>query len=173
MDSINVFVYYNGECDQSRSYNNYSIVGIVVPLDCSYVNLVGIIMKELKLDDSDSRLTIQYQVIATGPLIQIDTDSSLYFYIQVKQGGTDLTKFPLCVDIEKVNRNENSLGYLCNTIAEGDSEEFHERSITNHTRFGSMEKFLITNFPTIQEMGNDICENVTNGYNNIDDMGFD
>ncbi|KAL2468638.1 Uncharacterized protein Fot_50214 [Forsythia ovata] len=125
------------------------------------------------MDDSDSRLTIQYQVIDRGPLIQIDTDSSLYFYIRVKHGGTDLTKFPLCVDIERVNRNDNNLGYLCNSITEGDSEEFHDRSITNHTRFGSMENFLITSFPTIQEMGNDICENVTNGNINIDDKGTD
>ncbi|KAL2538555.1 Uncharacterized protein Fot_19946 [Forsythia ovata] len=125
------------------------------------------------MDGSDYRLTVQYQIIASGPLIEINTDSSLYFYIQVKQGETDLTKFPLCVDIEKVNRNDINLGYLCNSVTEGDVEEFCDRSITDHTRFGSFENFLITNIPTIQEMGNDICENVTNGDNNIDERGVD
>ncbi|KAL2552033.1 Cyclin-D3-2 [Forsythia ovata] len=52
MRIISVLVYYNGEWDQSRTYNDYSVVGTVVPLECSYVNLVGIMMKELKLDDS-------------------------------------------------------------------------------------------------------------------------
>ncbi|KAL2548487.1 Uncharacterized protein Fot_10017 [Forsythia ovata] len=123
------------------------------------------------MDDSDYRIIVQYQVLARGPLIQIGTDSSLYFYIQVRQCETELTKFPLFVDIERVNINENDLGYLCNSITGDDTAEFRDRSNTDRTRFGSIEIFLITNFPTIQEMGNNICENVTYGYNNTEESG--
>ncbi|KAL2502978.1 uncharacterized protein Fot_36826 [Forsythia ovata] len=169
MGSISVLVYYNGKWDRSRCYNDYSMVGITVPLDCSYMALLGIIMKELKMDDFEYRITVQYQVLANGPLIQIDTDSSLYFYIQVKQGETNLTNYPLCVDIEKLDTNENNLTYLCNSVNEGVAGSFHDRSVNDNTGFGSMENLMITKFPTIQEMGDDICENVTYGDNNIEE----
>ncbi|KAL2500678.1 uncharacterized protein Fot_34526 [Forsythia ovata] len=102
MEPVTVLVDYDGEWNHSRSYDAYAIVGIIVPLECSYVKLVDIIMKELKTNQSQHAIKIQYQVMDNGPLIEICSDSSVYFYIQVKKTESNLTKFPLCVDVEKV-----------------------------------------------------------------------
>ncbi|KAL2549206.1 hypothetical protein Fot_10736 [Forsythia ovata] len=74
--------------------------------------------------------------------------------------------------IEKVKSNEDNLEYLCNSITEEDAGEFCDRSVTDHTTFGSIDNFLISSFPTIQKMGNDICENVTYGDNIIEETAI-
>ncbi|KAL2543636.1 Uncharacterized protein Fot_12869 [Forsythia ovata] len=112
MEFISVLVYYDGEWDTTRTYNDYSIVGIIVPLDCSYGKLVDIIMKELKMDTTQYAVTVQYQVISNGPLIKVCSDSSVYFYIQVKKIELELTKLPLLVDIKKVACDEVNLMFL-------------------------------------------------------------
>ncbi|KAL2488920.1 uncharacterized protein Fot_42212 [Forsythia ovata] len=129
MGSVSVLVYYDGDWDEAHTYNDYLAVLIIVPLECTYVNLVGMIMKELKNDDSEDAITIQYQVLANGPLIWTCNDSSLSFYIHVKKNECDLTKFPLCVDLEKVKGSGDNLGYLCNSISETYTEGFRKTSI--------------------------------------------
>ncbi|KAL2526237.1 zinc finger protein [Abeliophyllum distichum] len=102
MDDINVLIYYDGRWDNYCYYKDYSVVGIVIPIDCSYVVLVDLIMKELKRDSAHYDVTIQYQVVANGPLIRILGDSSVSFYKGIKKNESDLTKFQLCVDINLI-----------------------------------------------------------------------
>ncbi|KAL2473762.1 Uncharacterized protein Fot_49498 [Forsythia ovata] len=98
MDDINVLVYYDGRWDEYCYYKDYSVVGIVIPIDCSYVVLVDLIMNELKRDRAHYDVTIQYQVVANGPLIRISGDSSVSFYKGIKKNESDSTKFPKYVN---------------------------------------------------------------------------
>ncbi|KAL2546443.1 hypothetical protein Fot_15676 [Forsythia ovata] len=68
MGGISVLIYYDGVWDESRTYSDYSIVGLVVPLDCSYVNLIDMIMREIKKDKSHYEVTVQYQILSNGSL---------------------------------------------------------------------------------------------------------
>ncbi|KAL2483325.1 Uncharacterized protein Fot_44769 [Forsythia ovata] len=102
MDDINVLVYYDGRWDEYCYYKDYFVVGIVIPIDCRYVVLVDLIMNELKRDRAHYDVTIQYQVVANGPLIRISGDSSVSFYKGIKKNESDSTKFPLCVDINLI-----------------------------------------------------------------------
>ncbi|KAL2488945.1 uncharacterized protein Fot_42237 [Forsythia ovata] len=93
MDDINVLVYYDGRWDECCYYKDYSVVGIVIPIDCSYVVPVDLILKEFKRDHAHYDVTIQYQVVANGPLIRISRDSSVSFYKGIKKNESDSTNF--------------------------------------------------------------------------------
>ncbi|KAL2553173.1 uncharacterized protein Fot_06792 [Forsythia ovata] len=121
MDHVSVLVYYDGEWNHTRSYEAYENVGIILPLDCTYVKLVEIIMKELKRDQSQHATKIQYQVMENGPLIEICSYRSVYFYIQVKKTESNLTKFPLCVDVEMVVCSEDNRICLGNAVTGEDN----------------------------------------------------
>ncbi|KAL2471743.1 zinc finger protein [Abeliophyllum distichum] len=121
MKPVSVLVYYDGEWNHSWSYDAYAIVGKIVPLECSYVKLVKIIMKELQWDQSQHAIKIQYQVMDDGLLIKICSDISVYFYIQVKKTESNLTKFPLSVDVENVVYIEDNQICLGNAVTSEDN----------------------------------------------------
>ncbi|KAL2496276.1 uncharacterized protein Fot_40033 [Forsythia ovata] len=109
MGSISVLVYFDGKWDSLRASNAYSIVQIVIPVECSYLKLVEIIIKELKKDPSQFAIGIHYQITGNGPINEICSDSYVHFYIQIKKNDSDMTKFPLCVEIEKVASSDDNL----------------------------------------------------------------
>ncbi|KAL2472294.1 Uncharacterized protein Adt_40430 [Abeliophyllum distichum] len=159
METVSVFVYYDGLWDQYRNYNDYSIVGLSIPLDCSYTKLVDMIMTELKQDQTTYAVTIHYQLLANGPLIKICSDTSMYFYIQVKKNETDLTKFTMCVDTEKVVCNEDNLTHLGNENSGSNASKNTFTSSSQLLVHGCLHNSLIPRIPTIEDMGNEICEN--------------
>ncbi|KAL2485081.1 Uncharacterized protein Adt_29837 [Abeliophyllum distichum] len=172
MDSVSVLVYYDGVWDQSRSFNGFSIVGIIVLFECSYAKFVAIIMKELKRDRSQYAIKIQYHVMANGPLIEICSDSSVYFYIQVKKTESGLTKLPLCVEVEKVVCNEENLICLGNVVI-GEDTSVHSQAIRTHNSSYGFGGSSVPNLPTTEEMGATICEYVPFLEQNIDDSECD
>ncbi|KAL2522151.1 uncharacterized protein Fot_26074 [Forsythia ovata] len=172
MESINVLVYYDGVWDHARGFNGYSIVGIIVPFECSYAKFVDIIMKELKMDQLQYAIKIQYQVMANGILIEICSNSSVYFYIQIKKTESGLTKLPLCVEIEKVVCNEENLICLGNVV-NGEDTSVHSQAIRTHNSSYDFGSSSLPILPITEEMGAAICEYVPFPEQNIDENECD
>ncbi|KAL2537664.1 uncharacterized protein Fot_19055 [Forsythia ovata] len=160
MDPVSVLAYYGGEWNHTRSYDAYEIVRIILPLDCSFVKLVEIIMKELKRDQSQHAIKIHYQVMENGSLIEICSDSSVYFYIQVKNTESNLTKFPLCVDVEKVVCIEDNQMCLGNAVTSKDNIGHSQEVRTHNSLYDCFGISSISILPSIEEMGSAICEYV-------------
>ncbi|KAL2532603.1 Uncharacterized protein Adt_05954 [Abeliophyllum distichum] len=158
MESINVLVHYDGRWDQSRSYNDYSIIGLVIPLECSYKKLVDMILLELKRDHSQYAVSMHYQVFGNGPMIKICNDSSLYFFIQIKKNENDLNKFALCVEFEMVASNEDTMDNFGIQVSAADNYMITYETRSQKSKYGCLENSYVPRLPTIEEMGNDICE---------------
>ncbi|KAL2457750.1 uncharacterized protein Fot_56087 [Forsythia ovata] len=159
MGSINVLVYFGGEWDNSRMYSGYSIVGVTIPVDCSYSKLVEIILRELKRDQLECAITIQYQITVNGPPVSVCSDSSLHFFIEVKKNDRDMTKFPLCVEIENVALRNDNMMSLGNEMPIHDNIAY-PHGMTNDLRNGCMVTLPNPVMPTIEEMGSAIVEYV-------------
>ncbi|KAL2505840.1 Uncharacterized protein Adt_21461 [Abeliophyllum distichum] len=161
MIDINVLIYYHGIWDEYCYYKDYSIVGIVKPIDCNYVVLVDLIMKELKRDQAHYDVTIQYQIVANGPLIRISGDSSVSFYKGIKKNKSDVTKFSLCVDINLIpGINDNRMA-LDNVMTAPNTLESTLNMRATYCDEGSIDISLNRKLPTIEEMGLEINQHVT------------
>ena len=68
-----------------------------MPKDCNYQNLIKIISKHLKVQKDEYKLQIAYQVKEQYPTLEIEDDSTLMFYMQLKNTESDSTKYPLCI----------------------------------------------------------------------------
>ncbi|KAL2531569.1 Uncharacterized protein Adt_04920 [Abeliophyllum distichum] len=161
MGDINVLVYYDGSWDEYYYYKDYSVVGIVIPIDCSYVVLVDSIMKELKRDQAHYDVTIQYHVVANGPLIRISGDSSVSFYKGIKKNELDSTKFSLCVDIKLIPCIYDNRMALDTVMTARDTLESTLNMGTTYYDKGTIDISLNSKLPTIEEMGLEISEHVT------------
>ncbi|KAL2559956.1 zinc finger protein [Forsythia ovata] len=172
MGSINVLVYFGGEWNSSRMYNGYSIVGVIIPVDCSYSKFVEIILRELKRNQLECAITIQYQITKNGPPVAVCSDSSLYFFIEVKKNDRDMTKFPLCVEIENVAPRNDNMMCLGNEFPGYDNIPY-PHSMTNDFSNGCMETLPNPVMPTIEEMGSAIVEYVKYPDNSSKDIECD
>ncbi|XP_055961512.1 uncharacterized protein LOC130015425 [Mercurialis annua] len=99
MESLLVMIQHNGKWIEANKYEDFEVIGIMIPQDTSYLNLLEIISKELKLNLQEQRIQIKYQVKIQYPPLKITDDSSFKFYMEIKKMQTDFTMYPLCVDI--------------------------------------------------------------------------
>lgn len=104
MEYVNVFLYYGGKWDELNNYNDYSVSGILVPMECTYSKLVEMIVEELNWDPTKDAVSLQYQVNKNMPPIKIYNDHSISFYLELKKKDQDVTKYPLCVDVGPVSQ---------------------------------------------------------------------
>ncbi|GER24498.1 adenylosuccinate synthetase [Striga asiatica] len=101
MGTTLIFLHHNGHWIDLQIYTDYDVCGIVVNNDCSFSVLCDIIADKLKINLADKNLIIKYQVKEAYPSVEIETDSSLKFYLELKQREPDFTKFPLCITITR------------------------------------------------------------------------
>ncbi|KAL2504643.1 Uncharacterized protein Adt_20264 [Abeliophyllum distichum] len=161
MDDINVLVYYDGRWDEYCNYEDYSIMGIVISIDCSYVVLVGLIMKKLKRDQAYYDVTKQYQIVANGLLISISRDSSVSFYNGIKKNESDLMKFLLCVDINLIPCIYDNRITLDTVMSALETLGLTHIIRTTYYDKGYIDNSLNLKLPTIEEMSLEICQHVT------------
>ncbi|KAL2518229.1 Uncharacterized protein Adt_14476 [Abeliophyllum distichum] len=161
MDDINVLIYYDGRWDNYCYYKNYSVVEIIILIDCSYVVLDDLIMKELKRDRAHYDMTIQYQVVANRPLIRISGDSLVSFYKGIKKNESDLTKFPLYVDINLILCIYDNRMALDTVMMARDTLESTLNMRATYYDKGTIDISMNLKFPTIEEMGLEISQHVT------------
>ncbi|CAA2956488.1 Protein TPX2 [Olea europaea subsp. europaea] len=112
MEYVNVFLYYGGKWDELNNYNDYSVSGILVPMECTYSKLVEMIVEELNWDPTKDAVSLQYQVNKNMPPIKIYNDHSISFYLELKKKDQDVTKYPLCVDVGPVSQDMEHISVL-------------------------------------------------------------
>lgn len=105
MDKINVFICYGGKWTQDNEYTSDKMIGIVVPMDCTYNHLECMICSVMKVSASTQRVQIKYRVKKNLPLMEISDDISLTFYLELKRKDKDLASFPLCIDVTTVSKS--------------------------------------------------------------------
>lgn len=104
MCNLPTIVQHSGYWDGNRSYQDFKIFGLLIPPNCSYATLFGMICNELKLQPDSSKLKIEYQAKDGYPPFNILDDHHVLFYIELKKREADFSTYPLCVTFE--NRNE-------------------------------------------------------------------
>ncbi|KAL2495113.1 uncharacterized protein Fot_38870 [Forsythia ovata] len=161
MVDINVLIYYDGIWDEYCYYKDYSVVRIVISIDYNYVVLVDLIMKELKRDHAHYDVTIQYHIVANGPLIRISGDSSVSFYKGIKKNKSNLMKFPLCVDINLIPGIYDNRTALDPVMTAPNTLESTLNVRATYYDKGSINISLNRKLPTIEEMGLEISQHVT------------
>ncbi|KAL2549416.1 hypothetical protein Fot_10946 [Forsythia ovata] len=112
------------------------------------------------MDPSQYDVTIQYQVLSNGPLIKVCSDSSVYFYIQVKNVDLELTKLPLFVDIKKVACDEVNLMFLDTLHLDPSFFKKRQTMVNRNCTDQWLDNALNLRLPTVEEMGFEISKNV-------------
>ncbi|PON46988.1 hypothetical protein PanWU01x14_247330 [Parasponia andersonii] len=97
MDSETVFVHYDGIWDKSENYVKFKMIGILLPIGCTFSKLLELISSELHLNVSVNNVKIEYQLMQDFPPIKIDSDDSTQFYLELKKKDKSLTSYLLCL----------------------------------------------------------------------------
>ena len=96
MDLITTLVRYKGQWDKSTStYSDYKVAGILIPYNCSLQNLKSLISDQIGAAIDNIQITFQLRTGETP--IEILTDNSIKFYIEMKKSCTDVSELPLCL----------------------------------------------------------------------------
>ncbi|GMN60452.1 hypothetical protein TIFTF001_029541 [Ficus carica] len=101
MDAVCVFVNYNGQWDgTSSSYVGGEMKGILVPDNSTYVGLVELVRSVIGIRGTDKNIVMRYGVEPGLPLVRIQCDADVKFYIQLKKKDVYvLSKFPVTIDV--------------------------------------------------------------------------
>ncbi|GMN69565.1 hypothetical protein TIFTF001_038612 [Ficus carica] len=101
MDAVCVFVNYNGQWDgTSSSYVGGEMKGILVPDNSTYVGLVELVRSVIGIRGPDKNIVMRYGVEPGLPLVRIQCDADVIFYIQLKKKDVHvLSKFPVTIDV--------------------------------------------------------------------------
>ncbi|GMN69303.1 hypothetical protein TIFTF001_038352 [Ficus carica] len=101
MDAVCVFVNYNGQWDGiSSSYVGGEMKGILVPHNSTYVGLVELVRSVIGIRGPDKNIVMRYGVEPGLPLVRIQCDADVKFYIQLKKKDVHvLSKFPVTIDV--------------------------------------------------------------------------
>ncbi|GMN27744.1 hypothetical protein TIFTF001_044155 [Ficus carica] len=101
MDAVCVFVNYNGQWDgTSSSYVGGEMKGILVPDNSTYVGLVELVRSVIGIRGPDKNIVMRYGVEPGLPLVRIQCDADVKFYIQLKKKDVHvLSKFPVTIDV--------------------------------------------------------------------------
>ena len=108
MGKLLVFVHFDGQWIDDSTYKNFKSTGIQIPNDCTYDKLIAIISERLKFEKEENEIHISYQVKEEYPNLQIEDDSTLQFYIQLKSEESNCTKYPLCITLQIKEKASNS-----------------------------------------------------------------
>ncbi|KAK1365569.1 hypothetical protein POM88_041130 [Heracleum sosnowskyi] len=103
MDSIPIILQLSGHWDDNSSYVNFQVCGLLIPTNCNYSNLVGMICNELNLQPQLTSMKIEYQVKDGYPPFNIVDDLQLMFYLELKKREEGFTMYPLCLTTEIKN----------------------------------------------------------------------
>ncbi|XP_050223969.1 uncharacterized protein LOC126673758 [Mercurialis annua] len=97
MESVLVMIQHSGKWVEANRYEEFEVIGVMIPQDLTYLNLVNLISEELRLNLVYQKIEIKYQVKTEYPPLKIIDDSSFKFYLEIKKKQTDFTMYPLCI----------------------------------------------------------------------------
>ena len=100
MDVVCVFVKYNGQWDGTLTYVGGEMKGILLPDNSTYVGLVELVRSVTGIRGPDNNIVMRYGVEPGLPLVRIQCDADVKFYIQLKKKDVHvLSKFPITIDV--------------------------------------------------------------------------
>ncbi|GMN62539.1 hypothetical protein TIFTF001_031610 [Ficus carica] len=100
MDAVCVFVKYNGQLDGTLRYVGGEMKGILVPENSTYVGLIELVRSVIGIRGQDKNIVVRYDVEPGLPLVRIQCDADVKFYIQLKKKDVHvLSKFPVTIDV--------------------------------------------------------------------------
>ena len=100
MDEVCVFVKYNGQWDGTLRYVGGEMKGILVPETATYVGLIELVRSSIGIRGPAKTIVMRYGVEPGLPLVRIQCDTDVKFYIQLKKKDVHvLSKFPITIDV--------------------------------------------------------------------------
>ncbi|KAF4366478.1 hypothetical protein F8388_003716 [Cannabis sativa] len=123
MDKIFIVIQHSGYWDENQNYINFQVREMVIPNNCNYNTLVGMICNELKIDLGSTTLKIEYQGKDNYRPFHIEDDLEFYFYKELKKKYSDFTKYPLSTS------THNELGIELGQAEEGTSNSDEEATV--------------------------------------------
>ncbi|GMN48446.1 hypothetical protein TIFTF001_017612 [Ficus carica] len=100
MEDVCVFVEYNGQWDGIQSYVGGEMKGILVPESATYVGLIELVRSAIGIWGPAKTIVMRYGVEPGLPLVMIQCDADVKFYIQLKKKDVHvLSKFPITIDV--------------------------------------------------------------------------
>ncbi|XP_050207758.1 uncharacterized protein LOC126657158 [Mercurialis annua] len=97
MESLLVMVQHSGRWVETNRYDEFEVIGLMIPQDSTYLNLLKVISEELKFDLEKQKVEVKYQVKIQYPPLKIIDDSSFKFYLEIKKKELNFTMYPLCI----------------------------------------------------------------------------
>ncbi|KAF4400922.1 hypothetical protein G4B88_013763 [Cannabis sativa] len=120
MDKIFIVIQHSGYWDENQNYINFQVREMVIPNNCNYNTLVGMICNELKIDLGSTTLKIEYQGKDNYRPFHIEDDLEFYFYKELKKKYSDFTKS---------TSTHNELGIELGQAEEGTSNSDEEATV--------------------------------------------
>ncbi|GMN63717.1 hypothetical protein TIFTF001_032786 [Ficus carica] len=100
MDAVCIFVKYNGQWNGTLRYVGGEMKGILVPETSTYVDLFELVRSVIGIRGPDKNIVMRYGVEPGLPLVRIQCDADVKFYIQLKKKDVHvLNKFPVTIDV--------------------------------------------------------------------------
>ncbi|GMN67128.1 hypothetical protein TIFTF001_036184 [Ficus carica] len=100
MDEVCIFIKYNGQWDDTLRYVGGEMKGILVPETVTYVGLIEFVRSAIGIRGPANTIVLRYGVEPGMPLIRIQCDADIKFYIQLKKKDVHvLSKFPITIDV--------------------------------------------------------------------------
>ncbi|GMN67342.1 hypothetical protein TIFTF001_036404 [Ficus carica] len=100
MDEVCVFIKYNGQWNSTLRYVGGEMKGILVPETATYVGLIELVRSAIGIRGPAKTIVIRYGVEPGMPLVRIQCDADVKFYIQLKKKDVHvLNKFPITIDV--------------------------------------------------------------------------
>ncbi|XP_062112481.1 uncharacterized protein LOC133823641 [Humulus lupulus] len=156
MNPITSLVYYDGHWNENNVYEDFKMLGVLIPLDCSFTTLMNILSTELSTILSTENATIEYQIAETLPPLKIKSDSSIQFYLECKRNDKTLTKYPLIVSVTENNQTITcgALQKMSSTVAS--SSNNIENDISDTSTFSIDEPQGLPNFIQLADQITDL-----------------
>ncbi|KAL2559307.1 uncharacterized protein Fot_04046 [Forsythia ovata] len=153
MEYTSIFLCYRGEWIEDNKYTGSNMMGILVPQNCTYKQLIDMLFLELQLDPEVVAVTIHYKVGEYLSPVRISSNNNLQCYLNLKMIENDPSRFPLCIDVTMVKHG-------------------HSRENVRDIQFTSTDVILVTplKLPSLHHISSDICTSVEEVEEFIDEQ---
>ena len=81
MEVIPVFIHHNGNWNKTMDYINFHMTGIIIQPNCSFDEILKIISDRFRIETNFQQMVIKYKVKKNYPLLKIEDNATLFFYL--------------------------------------------------------------------------------------------
>ncbi|GMN59607.1 hypothetical protein TIFTF001_028698 [Ficus carica] len=100
MDEVCVFVKYNGQLEGILRYVGGKMKRILVSVTATYAGLIELVRSVIGIRGLDKTIVMRYTVEPGMPLVRLQCDADVKFYIQLKKNDVHvLSKFSISIDV--------------------------------------------------------------------------